>query len=127
MEDLFQFGEFRLASGQDSEWKIECDAISGREWMVLAHMLVERLPNFGSVEYVPTGGFSLALAICNYATRGPLLIVDDVWTTGGSMEKWRDGRDAIGAVVFARGPVADWVMPLFQMPRLFSSLKQVNA
>jgi adenine/guanine phosphoribosyltransferase-like PRPP-binding protein len=47
-----------------------------------------------------------------------LLIVDDVWTTGGSMEEHRAGRDAIGAVLFARGPVADWVTPLFTLNEL---------
>ena len=44
----------------------------------------------------------MAEAMQSYCTDGPLLIVDDVLTTGGSMEEFRAGRDAIGAVIFMR-------------------------
>ncbi|KKL20362.1 hypothetical protein LCGC14_2456230, partial [marine sediment metagenome] len=45
-----------------------------------------------------------------------LLIVDDVLTTGASMEKQRAGRtNTIGAVIFARGDCPAWVKPLFAM------------
>lgn len=50
------------------------------------------------------------------------LIVDDVLTTGGSMEIARHnylvanpGSDVLGAVVFARGPCPDWITPLFRV------------
>lgn len=113
--DLFQSGNFTLASGAKSEWKIECDAISDNEWNTLAKMAVEILPPFGSVEGVPTGAVKFADALRIYATQGPLLIAEDVVTTGGSMERFRNGRDAIGVAVFSRGAHPDWVKPLFIM------------
>ena len=50
------------------------------------------------------------------------MIVDDVLTTGGSMNDfmrkrhWRNPTDYIGWVVFARSQPPDWVTALFQMP-----------
>ena len=49
--------------------------------------------------------------------------VDDVLTTGGSMNEFKRKRqfrnptDYIGWVVFARTPPPDWVNVLFQMPK----------
>lgn len=127
---LFQQGDFTLHGGQETTWKIDCDALTDADVQTLAAMLVERLPSFGSVEGVPTGGLRLADAlkasIKPWATH---LIVDDVITTGGSMEAVRKGRKAIGAVLFARGPCPSWVTPLFSMsatppPPLHDGLKQ---
>lgn len=43
-----------------------------------------------------------------------ILIVDDVLTTGKSMKEQRGKRiDAVGIVVFARGPCPAWIRPLF--------------
>lgn len=120
---LFQFGTFRLHSGAFSRLKIECDTLTDSELDVLAYELAERLPLFSAVEGVPTGGLQLASAMRPYATgyaSHPLLIVDDVYTTGTSMEEFRAGRSAIGAVLFARNPVShDWITALFTMPPLF--------
>lgn len=51
-----------------------------------------------------------------------LLIVDDVLTTGRSMEDarransaYRHMDDVIGAVIFARAKPAPWIKPVFQM------------
>lgn len=115
--DLFNLGDFTLASGKHSHFLIDCDALSARDWEALAFMLAGLLPPFGPVEGVPRGGLALAEAMRRHATEGcsTLLLTDDVYTSGGSMERHRAGRDAIGAVVFARGPVAPWVTPLFAM------------
>lgn len=114
--ELFLSREFQLASGQQSDFKIDCDALSDNEIAVCARLLIKRLPKFGAVDGVPTGGNRLASAMLPYVTDGPLLIVDDVWTTGNSMERYRAGRDAIGAVLFFRPEVgkadpvaASWV------------------
>jgi orotate phosphoribosyltransferase len=112
---LFQSGLFTLASGATSRWKIECDAISPLEWKTLALMASEILPPFGAVEGVPRGGIPFAEALAAYVTEGPLLIAEDVVTTGGSMERYRNGRDAIGVSVFSRGQHPGWVTPLFVM------------
>jgi hypothetical protein len=46
------------------------------------------------------------------------LIVDDVLTTGTSMEEARKQLgwdDATGIVIFARGRCPDWILPIFDM------------
>lgn len=117
--NLFQLGNFTLHSGAKSDWKIECDALTAEDWEALARIAVERIPPFGKVEGVPRGGFPFQDALSKYATPGleTLLIAEDVTTTGDSMEKTRNGRDAIGVVVFCRGHCPEWVIPLFTLTR----------
>jgi hypothetical protein len=112
---LFQLGTFTLNGGDIVPYKIECDALVDQDWATLAWLIAARLPGFGAVEGVPRGGLALARHLAPYATSGPLLVVDDVLTTGGSMEALRKDRDVIGAVVFAREPPPYWVMALFTM------------
>lgn len=114
--NLLQLGDFALASGRKSRFKIDCDALSDADIATAAAWLAELLPPFGWVEGVPRGGLRLAAALRFYASIGPLLVVDDVFTTGNSMERQRAGREAIGAVIFARGPCPPWVTPLFVGP-----------
>lgn len=115
---LFQQGMFRLHSGSSSHWKIECDALTDEDLHALSIMLIEVLPPYGAVEGVPHGGLRLAewMWLGSSHPSAPLLIVDDVLTSGGSMEAHRAGRDTIGAVLFARRACPSWVTPLFQMP-----------
>lgn len=111
---LFQRGDFTLHSGEKSGIKIDCDALTDADLDTLAWMIVNRVPKFRWVEGVPTGGLRLAQALKRYQqTGGGLLIVDDVLTSGGSMEQQRAGREAVGAVLFARRQPPDWVTPLF--------------
>lgn len=126
MNPLFRYGNFTLASGVISSWKIDCDSLTPEDWEALAAMAVQILPPFGFVEGVPQGGIPFAKALAKYYTQGcrTLLIAEDVLTTGGSMTRFRDTLIAesylydhsIGIVVFARGRCPDWVTPLFQMP-----------
>jgi orotate phosphoribosyltransferase len=126
---LFQRGDFTLASGQKATWKIECDALTPADWHGLAAMLLDYLPyQFAAVYGVPRGGVPLAHALrpfCVHPTvSSVVLVVDDVWTTGGSMQRFIDAdvqrlmtRGAIGrAVVFARNPVPAGVTALFSVP-----------
>ncbi len=138
MTTLFQRGEFTLHSGAKSRWRINCDALTDEDWATLAFMLSEVLPPFGEVRGIATGGTKLALAMVPYLTPVtapfgqhdlPPLIVDDVYTTGGSFitalrevqdEEWqRPWPHPFGAVVFARCPakrILPWVTPLFVRP-----------
>ena len=115
---LFQAGDFVLHSGQRSTWKIDCDALTDADWDTLSYMALDAIApkRFGMVESVPRGGNKFAKALGRAARAGESLtvLVDDVLTTGESMERARAGReDVIGVVAFARGPVPLWVTPLF--------------
>ena len=111
---LFRLGQFTAHSGRTLDWKVECDALAPDDWKCLAAMIGPQL-RFGAVEGVPRGGLAFADALAPYATEGPLLIADDVLTTGGSMEAQRSGRDAIGVVAFARSAPPSWVSAVWRM------------
>ena len=118
MPTLFNLGEFKLHSGENSIFKIDCDALTPTDWQAVSQMACLMLPQFGPVEGVPAGGMRFATVMRLFSLTekaGALLIVDDVLTTGASMEAHRAGRDAIGVVLFARGKCPDWVTPIFQM------------
>lgn len=114
---MFQKLTFRASSGLILAWKIECNSLTEDDWACIA-ATIARQRWFGVVEGVPTGGLPLARALRPYLTtdiQGPLLIVDDVLTTGNSMEMQRAGRRAKGVVLFARGPCPDWVEPIWRL------------
>lgn len=132
MTDLFVLGRFTSHSGLELAYKIECDALSERELNLFAELIVTRLYKgwkFNRVVGVPKGqssgrdnGGILAQYVRRHTQLKPsefyqTLIVDDVLTTGRSMEAARRrniGRfSCVGAVIFARGPCPDWVRPLF--------------
>lgn len=114
--NLFEREPFELPSGIITDFKIECDVLEVKDWESLAHLASKILPPFDAVEGVPRGGMAFAEALTAYSVAGgALLIADDVWVSGLSMERHRDGRDAIGIVAFARNPVASWVTSLFSL------------
>lgn len=121
---LFQTGKFTLHSGKTSHFKINCDALSDADLTTIAYQLSLRLDPFGRIAFVPTGGKRLSDAFVPFRTPELLsdwLIVDDVFTTGGSMyDAWRriDKEEPVtvqGAVIFARGSTPTWVTPLFRL------------
>lgn len=106
-------GAFAAASGKVLPWKIECDHFDNDDWHNIALVAKDILPPFCSVVGIPGGGLALAREIKRYATAGPFLFVDDVWTTGGSMRRVGFGAGDLGFVVFARGPLPPNVKALF--------------
>lgn len=118
---LFNSGEFTLNSGRKSFFKIDTDALSDEDIECLARLIKDNLPHFSWVEGIPTGGLRLAealkpLAEPDHTTIG--LIIDDVCTSGQSLERYRNGRhDVMGAVIFARNrdDCPNWVYPIFIM------------
>ena len=125
MIELFQKIDFKSHSGLDLTWKIEMDALTPNEWECIAHMIMEHTPPFREAVGIPRGGNILGTLMNKHGTgqrQDPICIVDDVLTTGGSMEEfrrkrqWRNPTEYIGWVVFARSKPPDWVKVLFQMP-----------
>ena len=123
---LFQKVDFKSHSGLNLSWKIECDEISKKEWKCLAEMIMdyEKRP-FQAALGIPRGGIILGTYLNEYSTQNiedPYLIVDDVLTTGGSMDDFVNSYfrnrkpNYFGWVVFARNKPQHWVKALFQMP-----------
>ncbi len=114
---LFELGPFALPDGRVTGFKIECDLVELESWAALARVAAELLDPFGAVEGVPRGGVAFAEALEPYIdpSSKKLLIADDVWVSGTSMERHRAGRDALGVVAFARNPVAQWVKSILYL------------
>lgn len=114
---LFKFGWFASHSGFQLPWKIDCeDGLGDGDWDSLAKIIAWKFA-FRSVYGIPKGGERLARALDRYCEPGyPVLIVDDVLTTGRSFIDARarlgNPTDCIGVVVFARGKCPNWVWPI---------------
>ena len=121
---LFVEEDFIGHSGGELHWKIECDAITSPEWKCIARMIFERERRpFQAAIGIPRGGVELGRWLNEYSTQNPehpYLICDDVLTTGGSMDEYKEehfnGKESFGWVVFARKQPQPWVKALFQMP-----------
>lgn len=115
---LFVKKDWIMHSGGTANYKIECDALTDEDLDCLAFIISQK-GKFRDVHGVPRGGVRLAQALEKYKSdEGVRLIVDDVLTTGHSMEDAKVNLgwlDAVGIVLFARGPCNDWIKPLFLM------------
>lgn len=117
---LFNFGKFKLHSGNISNFKIDCDYLSDDDIEALAKV-VSDIIEFGKVIGIPRGGIRFAKALEKYCLSGDdtTLIVDDVFTTGSSMEEAKSEllkvshMPVVGVVIFARNTCPWWVMSLF--------------
>lgn len=118
---LFKSGNFTSHSGLELSWKIDCDALTDDDLATLAIVVSQTLA-FKDVHGVPTGGLRFAEALRRYIKdddRLPTLIVDDVLTTGKSMEDMKKSLgcagEICGVVIFARpgAKVPPWIEPLF--------------
>lgn len=123
---LFNIGWFRLHSGKWSDFKIDCDALTPHDLQAAAAFMSRNLLlPFGKVVGIPTGGDRLARAFTEFIDKGAerILIVDDVSTTGSSMENAKTGlaipnrEIVIGAVLFWRNmqKPPTWITPLFRI------------
>ena len=115
--NLFIKEDFISHAGLPLTWKVECDALTEKDYEALAKIVSEKI-TFCDVKGIPRGGIPFEKALkkdCTYNESDPLLICDDVYTTGTSMrEVYEEG--AIGVVVFARNKINDdWIKAIWQM------------
>ena len=121
---LFQEIDFISHAGIPMSWKIECDAITDKEWKALAKMIMEyQKQPFRKAEGIPRGGVPLGDALNKYATgnlEDPVLIADDVYTTGTSFREYCEehypDQEVIQWCIFARKVTENGVRALFTMP-----------
>jgi len=121
---LFEKKNFIMHSGEKSTFKIECDVLTDKDIETLAYLISKRF-EFNGVYGIPSGGVRLAKALKKYVTKRAMdyLIVDDVMTTGNSMEKavdkFKHREPIVGVVLFARNkyPTSRWIYPMFSMSR----------
>lgn len=115
---LFDKKDWKMHSGGIAHYKIECDALTDSDLECLAFMISEK-GQFREVHGVPRGGARLEKALHKYKSKqGVRLIVDDVLTTGASMEEAKANlgwHDAVGVVIFARSSYPSWIKPIFEM------------
>jgi hypothetical protein len=132
MTDLFILGTFRSHSGIDLGWKIDADALTDADLATLAKLVADRI-TFSRVIGIPRGGLRFAAALKPYCATPPIstipitLVVDDVLTTGRSMEEVKAGIihsfdsenqpvcQILGVVIFARAVPPYWVRPIFSL------------
>lgn len=122
---IFKTGDFTFHSGSKSNFKIDLDDLTDEDWAALADQVGRNCwHKFGMVVGVPHGGTKFAQALAPYVTEGSpnILIVDDVFTTGASMEEMRadvkkvyPDQWSFGIVVFTRTEnLPTWVFPMFE-------------
>jgi orotate phosphoribosyltransferase len=118
---LLTNGNFTLHAGGQSDFKIDCDALTELEIDEIAKFVAARI-TFNRVIGVPKGGSRLADALKRYqdgGDGGTVLLVDDVWTTGKAMNNikklFKKNIDVIGFVIFARANPEAWVRVLFHV------------
>lgn len=113
---LFRLGDFKLHSGQESNWIIDCQALTDNDLKCLAHLGRALVGPFGNVIGIPTGGNRFANAMQKYSSIGPDLVVDDVYTTGISMLGMNFMSNEKGLVIFTRTRVVPgWITPIFTL------------
>jgi orotate phosphoribosyltransferase len=120
---LFNAGHFVLHSGATTGFKIDEEALTDADIEALAGLAYLVVPTFSKAVGIPRGGVRLAQAMQRHANgEGPILIVDDVLTTGASMNKMlHEYPGSHGLVIFARKvlPLEYPVVALFCInPRL---------
>lgn len=116
---LLQCENFKSHSGLDLDFKIDCDYLSDSDIECIAKLIAKKTV-FGHVYGIPRGGMRLAEALKPYHNDNvsTVLIVDDVLTTGRSMEEAKSRfktieKNIVGWVIFARRTPPEWINAVF--------------
>lgn len=126
---LFEEKDFITHSGLRTFWKIECDSLTEEDWATLAKIVASTIKFRRAIGVPSVNGekFAEQLNILSNPYSSTILLVDDVLTTGKSLEElWDEQLDEgsspdfiKGAVVFARGECPGWITPIFQLNKEF--------
>lgn len=125
---MFRFGEIELSAGGTSDWKIECDDLTPEEIKGIAKIIFDNAGPFRFAIGVPRGGLPFAheLNVLNAFRRisdsYPILLVDDVWNTGGSLLRMRAkmplNQPCLKWAAFARGELHSGAHAVFEVTKL---------
>ncbi len=115
---LFQRKPYKMNSGGIARYKIDCESLTDEDFATLAWLIAQK-GDIRAVKGVSKNGRRLAEHLAPHLSDdGVRLIVDDVLTTRASMEAAKRDigwHDALGVVIFSRGPCPRWVLPIFSM------------
>lgn len=122
---LFREGNFISHSGLNLNFKIDCDELSNVELGTLAGIISSKI-TYGKIIGIPRGGDRLAHILRGYnhpmlkEHPNTILLVDDVMTTGASMEEYRNlfkiSYIVKGVVIFDRSENGlEWVTSIFKV------------
>ncbi len=128
--NLFIKKRFKMHAGGMSDFKLECDALTEKDYDTLA-FLISRKISFKKAYGVPSGGLIFAEKLNQYKDENSnnILIAEDVVTTGKSMEDFKQklikedasltNANIFGITAFSRGPLPFWVRSVFNLDSLF--------
>lgn len=121
---LFLNQSFISHSGINLPFKIECDDLTPEDLKTLAEIVSHKF-KFKQAIGIPRGGNRFAHALNNFAhsQNSLTLIVDDVYTTGKSMNEMAKNYENswhIGIVIFARNLTPNWIYPIFSLNSEFN-------
>lgn len=121
---LFQLGEFNLHSGAKSSYKIDCNSLNHDDIVAICDWIKKIVPSYRMVVGIPNGGIPFEIQLKSFTdpSSDTILIVDDVLTTGKSMEKKRydlhgefPSMKKVGVVAFARGFCPAWIECVWEL------------
>lgn len=124
---MFKDKKFISRSGKRLKFKIECDSLAFEDIRVFTKIITGNF-TYKSVDMPETGCSPLQLLkhVLELKTSKDgefdVLIIDDVFTTGNSMEdvkKRHKGKNIIGVVLFSRGKCPKWITPIFELNDFF--------
>ncbi len=117
----------QLFSGKQSHFRIDAEHFEEEDIENIAWLFAQTT-SFGFVISIPRGGNMFADALRKLSTKesDTVLIVDDVLSTGKSMQSYYDlfskDKEVKGVVLFSRGETPDWITAIFQLPKTFEAL-----
>lgn len=120
---MLVYRNFRASSGVILPWKLNLDTLNATDIDALACIINDHV-TFSSVVLPRTSSAFLrdlaeTLRSFKMWQNKPVMLLDDVWTTGATLNKlyaacYTPTQQVVGVVIFARGATPDWVWSVFR-------------